>query len=143
MVEVRMSVSSYTAGTPSRTVTLTSRTVATVARTAIAAAGESASPRWQGVGMAKYDPLRVELEGAAARGQTSLEMTFEQVGQLVGGLPESASQFRQWWANDSKVEARAWRAAGWHVAWVSLDHRRVRFETGVVGGAYATRRGWA
>ena len=27
----------------------------------------------------------------------------------------SAYKLRQWWANDSKVQGQAWRAAGWHV----------------------------
>ena len=64
-------------------------------------------------------------------------MTFAQVADLVGGLPPSARTWRAWWSNDSKVQAKAWRAAGWHVASVSLDHERVRFETGVVGGSRA------
>jgi hypothetical protein len=62
----------------------------------------------------KYAPLRQYLERAAARGQASVEMDFAQVADLVGGLPVSAYHRRQWWANDSKVEAQAWRAAGWH-----------------------------
>jgi len=87
----------------------------------------------------KYAPLTEHLARAAQRGDTQVEMTFTQVGDLVSGLPPSARKWRAWWSNDSKSEAQAWRAAGWHVAWVSLDHERVRFETGVVGGTRAAR----
>ncbi|WP_456819287.1 DUF7662 domain-containing protein [Cellulomonas sp. URHB0016] len=52
-------------------------------------------------------------------------------------MPASAYKLRQWWSNGSKVEARAWRAAGWHVDAVSLDHQWVRLEVGQVGGTYA------
>ena len=87
----------------------------------------------------KYAPLTEHLARAAQRGDTQVEVTFTQVGDLVGGLPPSARKWRAWWSNDSKSEAQAWRAAVWHVAWVSLDHERVRFETGVVGGSRAAR----
>lgn len=87
----------------------------------------------------KYGPLTEHLAAATKTGLTSLEMTFDEVAALVGGLPPSAYQLRQWWANDSKSEAQAWRAAGWHVETVSLDHQRVRFATGTVGGTRAAR----
>ena len=88
----------------------------------------------------KYEPLREHLATAKQRGQQTVDMDFDQVADLVGGLPASAYNLRQWWANDSKVEAQAWRAAGWHVDAVSLDRRRVRFLLGEVGGTYAARK---
>jgi hypothetical protein len=88
----------------------------------------------------KYDPLREHLAAALGRGQHAVDMDFDQIADLVGGLPATAYNLRQWWANDSKVEAQAWRAAGWHVDTVSLDRRRVRFLPGEVGGTYAARR---
>src|SRR5215217_6341635 len=88
----------------------------------------------------KYDPLREHLAAAASRGHSAVDMDFAQVADLVGGLPPTAYERRQWWSNDSKVQAQAWRAAGWHVDMVSLDHRRVRFTPGQVGGTYAARK---
>ena len=46
---------------------------------------------------------------------------------MVDGLPDTARGRRQWWANDSKVQAQAWKAPGWHVDTVSLDCQRVAF----------------
>jgi Holliday junction resolvase-like predicted endonuclease len=66
-------------------------------------------------------------------------MTFDDVGALVGGLPESARVHRVWWSNDSKSEALAWRAAGWHVEMVNLGSGHVSFARGAVGGSYAAR----
>ncbi len=88
--------------------------------------------------MAKYDPLRDHLD-ALPSGDAMHEMTFSHIDAIVGGLPPSARRLRQWWANDSKVEARAWRAAGWHVDAVDLNSERVRFTRGRVGGTRATR----
>ena len=61
--------------------------------------------------VAKYDPLARFLE-ELPRGQLVVTLSFADVARLVGGLPPSAYRLRQWWANDSKVEARAWRSAG-------------------------------
>lgn len=56
-----------------------------------------------------------------------VELSFTDIAELVGGLPESAYQHRAWWANDpSHAQARSWRSAGWRVAEVSLDGEHVR-----------------
>jgi hypothetical protein len=88
--------------------------------------------------VSRYDPLTRVLRQAAARGQDSVEMSFEQIAELVGGLPVSSDR-RQWWANSSQVQALAWRAADFHVEQVYLDRGRVRFRRGKVGGTYAGR----
>lgn len=90
--------------------------------------------------MAKYDPLASYLEHLPATQQTCT-LTFSRVAQLVGGLPPTAYKLRQWWANDSKVEARAWRSVGWHVAEGGVDFgaQTVRFARGKVGGTRARR----
>ena len=88
----------------------------------------------------KYEPLRRYLEAASAGGRQAVDLDFADIADMVGGLPETAYGRRQWWSNDSKVQAQAWRAAGWHVETVSLDRRRVRFTPGKVGGSYATRK---
>ncbi|NMM17241.1 MAG: hypothetical protein HHJ14_08945 [Cellulomonas sp.] len=83
----------------------------------------------------KYEPLTVLLRAAAERGQNTVDLDFDELSAMVGGLPSSADR-RQWWANSSHVQALAWRAAGFHVERVSLDRRRVRFARGERGGSY-------
>ena len=63
--------------------------------------------------MAKYDPLRARLR---MDGREVISMTLRQIARLVGGLPRSASEYREWWANDGyHVQARAWQEAGYVV----------------------------
>lgn len=83
----------------------------------------------------KYDKLTAQLRAAADRQQSTVDLNFDDLAKLVGGLPASATS-RQWWANSSNVQALAWRAAGYHVSSVSLDRRRVRFSLGQVGGSH-------
>lgn len=87
--------------------------------------------------MGKYDGLRDHLRYSR---DDAVEMTFDAVADLVGGLPPSASNYRGWWANDSKVQAEAWRAAGFHVERVTLERRQVRFERGKRGGTFRQRK---
>ena len=82
--------------------------------------------------MNKYDPLRDYLTGLD---QTTVTMSFGRVEELVGPLPTSAWKHRAWWGNDSKVEAQAWRTAGWHVDSVDQRTERVVFAIGWVGAA--------
>lgn len=91
--------------------------------------------------MAKYDPLARILEELPLE-RLVVTLSFADVARLVGGLPPSAYRLRQWWANDSKVEARAWRSAGWHVDsdGVDFNGEKVRFARGKVGG---NTRPWA
>lgn len=86
--------------------------------------------------MTKYQPLTEHLAALAMAGRQTVEFDFAEIAEMVGGLPASASTYRAWWANDSKVEAEAWRAADWHVDMVHLDRRRVRFVRGGVGGSH-------
>jgi hypothetical protein len=71
---------------------------------------------------------------AAGQGRSDVELDFDEIRDLVGGLPASATTSRQWWANSSHTQALAWRAAGFHVEQVYLDRERVRFELGPRGG---------
>lgn len=92
--------------------------------------------------VAKYDPLTAYLT-AVPEEQHTIELSFSEVAVIVCGLPPSAYELRQWWANDSKVQGRAWRAAGWHVDanGVDLNTQVVRFARGQVGGTRARRLG--
>lgn len=78
--------------------------------------------------MSKYDPLRDYLASQPAD-LRDLPMSFEQIEELVGKLPRSAYAHRAWWANtpDARVEARAWRSAGWAVESVDRTTMQVLF----------------
>jgi hypothetical protein len=75
--------------------------------------------------LAKYDALRDHLE----RGFPSAEMSFSDVGRLVGGLPPSAYRLASWWSNSRNhhVQAQAWLNAGRRVGSVDLRNERVVF----------------
>ena len=80
--------------------------------------------------MAKYDPL---LEHLCRTRDGPVEMTFDEIDRLVGGLPASAATRPAWWANEAlpgssrHVQARAWLDAGREVEHVDRAARRVRF----------------
>lgn len=77
--------------------------------------------------MSKYSALRRQLENEAG---PSVEMTFGEVDDIVGGLPASARRHSAWWSNElegSHVQAHAWMDAGWRVERVNLTAERVRF----------------
>jgi hypothetical protein len=67
-------------------------------------------------------------------------MTFAEVEALVGPLPSSARTHRAWWANDSKVQALAWRAAGWQVSSVNQLADHVVFARSARGGTAGVPR---
>ncbi len=75
--------------------------------------------------MAKYDPLRDSLMGTAAR----VTLSFDEIADLVGGLPLTAYQRQEWWSNndDRHVQAAAWLAAGMKVVHADLSRRIVSF----------------
>jgi hypothetical protein len=80
--------------------------------------------------MAKYDPLKHFL---LAKPGPRLLTTFDELADLVGGLPNSASPYSAWWANERggrHVQADAWMRAGWRVDSLHLSGRRVTFRRG-------------
>lgn len=76
----------------------------------------------------KYDPL---FEFLCRAGDAPVEMTFDDVGALVGGLPRSAGDHLVWWSNEAlggrHVQSVAWMNAGRQVDNVDLARRIVRF----------------
>lgn len=87
--------------------------------------------------MGKYEPLRDYLAG---RSGDEERMTFAELERLVGPLPDSALKHRAWWANDSKSQALAWQAAGWHVVSVNQLSHEVVFARGAKSGRSRTQR---
>jgi hypothetical protein len=78
--------------------------------------------------VAKYDRLFEYLYRA---GDGPVTLGFDEIEQLVGPLPASASKYPAWWANEGgegrQVQARAWLNAGREVEFVDTAARRVRF----------------
>ncbi len=73
----------------------------------------------------KYGPLERHLTGIHGR---RVSMDFDEINNLVGGLPPSAYEHQAWWSNSpSHVQASAWLNAGWRVVAVSFFAQRVRF----------------
>jgi hypothetical protein len=62
-------------------------------------------------GGGKYGPLGSHLAGQAG---SHVHMSFAQIENLAGPLPDSARLHRAWWSNSSNA-ARAWRDAGWRL----------------------------
>jgi len=70
-------------------------------------------PRRQAAAGGKYDPLRDHLAGCTGN---RVQMTFTDLEEMVGRLPDSAYQYRAWWGNNDATSApKAWLAAGWRV----------------------------
>lgn len=75
--------------------------------------------------MRKYAPLAEHLKQS---GSPMVEMSFDEIASIVGGLPESATKYGQWWENTGHhSQAKAWLEAGYKVASVDRQERRVRF----------------
>ncbi len=84
-------------------------------------------------------PLSEYLTGRPSTAAT-VDLSFADVDVLVGGLPPSTRNLRDWWANNSHTQVLAWREAGWHVESVNLTRQRVRVARGRVGGSRADAR---
>lgn len=77
--------------------------------------------------MAKYDAL---FEHLCRARDGPVEMSFHDIGHLVGGLPASATVHKAWWGNEvggRHVQAAAWINAGREVDDVDMAGRVVRF----------------
>ncbi len=61
--------------------------------------------------MSRYDALTQYLSD---RGEPEVILTFEELDEILGGLPNSARQYSAWWANkiSSQPHARGWLNAG-------------------------------
>jgi len=56
-------------------------------------------------------------------------MTFDEIADLLGGLPPSANRYPAWWANDDPTHSHrpSWNGAGF-AAHSDLAARIVRFD---------------
>jgi hypothetical protein len=57
-----------------------------------------------------------------------LEMSWEQLEEVVGRPLPSGARFPSWWRNDEhRTHSRAWLLAGWEVVELWVDQGRVVF----------------
>jgi hypothetical protein len=79
--------------------------------------------------MSKYDPLYKWLNGQRAQ---RISMTFSQIERVLGfALPNSAREYRAWWANDrsgkSHPYCKSWLDAGYKTERVEMAGEVVAF----------------
>jgi hypothetical protein len=80
----------------------------------------------------KYEPLKLWLQRQTLQ---QVDMTFDEISDLVGGLPLSASKQAAWWANETDplhVQCKAWLEAGYTVQ-ANRGARKVRFSKAYEG----------
>lgn len=77
-------------------------------------------------GTSRYMPLGNYLVSVK---EESLRMAFDDVARIVGGLPEAAFKYREWWANSQpQPHARhGWLYAGWKTTQVDMQARTLVF----------------
>jgi len=82
--------------------------------------------------MSKYKPLYNFLASipASVKYKTT---NFSEIEKILGfKLPNSAYEYRQWWANPSSPDehphAQVWLSAGWKVDTVNQSDKWVRFQ---------------
>ena len=66
-------------------------------------------------------------------------MSFAELEELVGRLPDSARLHRAWWSNSSHV-ARVWRDVGWRLQSMNQAAEQVVFTRGTDSGAVTWKK---
>jgi hypothetical protein len=87
--------------------------------------------------MGRYDSLAILLHDSP---DGVVELSFGEIDDAVGRLPPSARRYREWWANSSSPQGRAWLAAGYRVEAVDVTAEWVRFAPATAGRARRSRR---
>jgi hypothetical protein len=82
--------------------------------------------------MSKYDSLARFLSEQSAE---TLTMGFDEVAkQVSGGLPQSAYDYRPWWANrhdGNDAQNKGWQDVGWETEGVDMKGQKVTFTRAV------------
>ena len=78
--------------------------------------------------MSRYDPIRTRLQALSGNTET---FSFEEIADLVGGLPHTATRYAWWWANEdprstNNSQCKSWQAAGF-LADADMTRRTVTF----------------
>lgn len=75
-----------------------------------------------------HSSLRVRFQQASATGEPLLVLPFDEVGDLLGGLPAEAYAKKQWWTGAKQPHVAVWRSEGWCVDTVGFRMQRVAFK---------------
>ena len=71
--------------------------------------------------MGKYDPLFRYLN---SNGNPKVILSYAEIENILSAkLPDSAYKFKQWWDNNSHVQSKSWRDAGYKVDTVFLGDK--------------------
>ena len=71
--------------------------------------------------MGKYDPLFNYLN---ANGNSQVTLTCVEIENILcAKLPASAYKYKEWWDNNSHVQSKSWRDAGYKVDSVFLGNK--------------------
>ena len=71
--------------------------------------------------MGKYDPLFCHLK-QSSKSQNIL--TYAEMENILSAkLPASAYKYKEWWDNNSHVQSKSWREAGYTVETVYLGDK--------------------
>lgn len=65
---------------------------------------------------------------ASLEGATSLFMSFDEIGTLLGGLPQDAYVQKRWWTNSRLPHVKAWLDEGWVIDVVGFRLQRAAFK---------------
>ena len=73
--------------------------------------------------MEKYDPLFRYLN---ANKNTQVTLSYSEIENILSAkLPNSAYKYKQWWDNNSHIQSKSWRDAGYKVDTVFLGNKVV------------------
>ena len=71
--------------------------------------------------MGKYDPLFRYLDRSDVR---QISLSFAEIESILSDkLPPAAYKYTQWWDNNSHVQSKSWREAGYTVETVHLGDK--------------------
>ena len=76
--------------------------------------------------MEKYDPLFRYLNQTS---KSQIILTYAEIERILSEkLPDSAYKYKQWWDNNSHVQSKSWRDAGYKVDTVHLGDKPFFFD---------------
>ena len=71
--------------------------------------------------MGKYDPLFRYLNASR---NTQVTLRYSEIENILSAkLPNSAYKYKQWWDNNSHIQSKSWRDAGYNVDTVFLGDK--------------------
>lgn len=73
--------------------------------------------------MGKYDPLYNYLY---YHNESKIILSYDEIEKIITTkLPNSAYKYKQWWDNNSHVQSKAWRNAGYKVSDIVLGDKAI------------------